>query len=58
MSNRTIILVLLSMLFLSACSPEAGSQAWCEDMDEKATGDWSANEAGEYATSCVFRSKE
>ena len=42
-------------IFLVACAPEVGSDAWCEDMDEKAKGDWSTNEATEYAKSCVFR---
>ena len=43
------------VFFLAACAPEVGSDAWCEDMDEKAKGDWSTNEATEYAKSCVFR---
>ena len=42
-------------LLLSACAPEVGSVQWCEEMDEKAKGDWSTNEATEYAKSCVFR---
>jgi hypothetical protein len=39
---------------LSACSPEVGSKEWCADMKEKPKGDWSANEAAEFAKSCVF----
>ena len=46
---------LAAAIFLVACAPEIGSDAWCEDMDEKAKGDWSTNEAKEYAKSCVFR---
>ena len=49
------VLSLAAAVFLAACAPEVGSDAWCEDMDEKAKGDWSANEATEYAKSCVFR---
>lgn len=45
-------------LLLAACAPEVGSEAWCEDMDEKAKGDWSTNDAGEYAKSCVFRKRD
>jgi len=41
-------------LLVSACSPEVGSKAWCEKMAEKPKGDWSANEATEYAKSCLF----
>ena len=39
---------------LSACSPEVGSKEWCADMKEKPKGDWSANEAGDFAKHCVF----
>lgn len=42
-------------LLVSACSPEVGSEAWCLDMEETPKGDWSMNEAGDYAKHCVFR---
>ncbi len=41
-------------LFLASCSPEVGSEAWCDKMDDKPKGDWTANEATEYAKSCIF----
>ena len=41
---------------LAGCSPEVGSDAWCEDMAEKDKGDWTANEATEFARSCIFKS--
>ena len=40
--------------WLAACAPEVGSERWCERMSEKPRGDWTANEALEYARSCVF----
>ncbi len=46
---------LLFVSMLAACSPEVGSDAWCEDMAEKPKGDWTANEAAEFAKSCVFK---
>ena len=46
------------VVLLSACAPEVGSDAWCEDMAEKPKGDWSVNEAAEFAKSCVFKSYE
>lgn len=46
------------LIVLAACAPEVGSNAWCEKMDEKDKGDWTVNEATEYAKSCVFRSSE
>jgi len=50
-----IILALVCATTLGACSPEVGSEKWCENMDEKAKGDWSTNEATDYAQNCVFR---
>ena len=50
--------IALFALALSACAPEPGSRAWCELMDEKPKGDWSANDAAEYAKSCLFESEE
>ncbi len=58
MTMRFSLLLLLVGLGIVGCSPEVGSESWCERMDEKAKGDWSANEAGEYAKNCVFRSKD
>jgi hypothetical protein len=46
------------LLALAACAPEVGSVEWCEDMDETAKGDWSTNDATEYARSCVFRQRD
>ena len=43
----------LALLAL-ACSPAVGSKAWCEKMAEKPKGDWSANEAADYAKHCLF----
>lgn len=40
--------------WLTACAPEVGSPKWCEAMREKARGDWTANEALEFARSCVL----
>jgi hypothetical protein len=39
---------------LTACAPEVGSERWCEMMRDKARGDWTANEALEFARSCVL----
>ena len=38
-----------------ACAPEVGSEAWCDDMSEKSKGDWTANEAKDYARHCILR---
>ncbi|MBU0590056.1 MAG: DUF3012 domain-containing protein [Gammaproteobacteria bacterium] len=48
-------LLLLAGAFLSACSPEVGSKAWCTQMQEKPKGDWTANEATDFAKNCLFK---
>ena len=53
-----VIAALFVVGLLSACAPEVGSEAWCEDMKEKPKGDWTANEAAEYTKSCVFKSDD
>ena len=50
---HTTILLLVS--FLIGCAPELGSEAWCDDMAEKPKGDWTADEAAEFAKNCVFK---
>ncbi len=59
MNKKLIALpVLLLISSLTACAPEVGSDAWCEDMKEKSKGDWTVNEAREYAKSCIFDSRD
>lgn len=48
----TATLALLSLL--GACAPEVGSEEWCADMKQKPKGEWTANEAADYAKHCVF----
>ena len=47
--------VLLVGVMLQGCSPEVGSEAWCTDMKEKPKGDWTANEAADFAKSCLLK---
>jgi hypothetical protein len=47
--------LLLSAGLLTGCGePAVGTKAWCEFMDKKPKGDWTANQATDYAKSCVF----
>jgi hypothetical protein len=50
-SIATIVMLDFSV---TACTPEVGSDAWCEMMKEKPTGDWTATEAGDYAKHCIL----
>jgi hypothetical protein len=44
----------LCFLALS-CSPAVGSEAWCKKMNETPKGDWSANDAADYAKHCILQ---
>lgn len=46
--------VLFLMGAVSACSPEVGSDEWCNDLKEKPKGDWTANEAADFAKHCLM----
>jgi hypothetical protein len=45
---------IFALLIVSGCSPEVGSIDWCVMMKEKPKGDWTANEAGDYAQHCLL----
>lgn len=51
----TFIVLTASLFILSACSPEVGSDKWCVQMKEKPKGDWTTNEAADFAKHCVFK---
>lgn len=55
--SRLAILTLTSLLTLTltGCAPEVGSEKWCANLEEKPKGDWSLNEATDYAANCVLR---
>lgn len=51
---RTVFIALL-LVQLLGCSAEVGSEKWCANLKEKPKGDWSANEAADFAKHCVFK---
>ncbi|MFA0087512.1 DUF3012 domain-containing protein [Vibrio sp. E150_011] len=51
---KRIALAMIIATSLMACT-EVGSDAWCKDMKEKPKGDWTANEASDYAKHCIFK---
>ena len=53
MPMRAMVLLVMAT-WLIGCAPEVGSERWCEMMRDKARGDWTANEALEFARSCVL----
>lgn len=54
-SVKNIVLALMATAFLSACAPKVGSPEWCANMEEKPKGDWSLNEAKDYAKHCILK---
>ncbi|TNG01398.1 MAG: DUF3012 domain-containing protein [Gammaproteobacteria bacterium] len=46
---------LIILAIISGCSPEVGSEAWCQNLKEKPKGEWTANEASDYAKNCLFK---
>lgn len=52
---KHLIPLAAALMLLTACSPEVGSKAWCEAMQAKSKGDWTANEAADYARHCLFK---
>ena len=51
----SVAFVTLSLIALSACAPEVGSEQWCKDMKAKQKGDWTTNEAVDFAKHCVLK---
>jgi hypothetical protein len=45
---------LVPLMLSAACSPEVGSKEWCEAMKKKPKGDWTANEATDFAKNCIL----
>jgi len=56
--NVVVAVVIAAFAALAGCAPEVGSEAWCKKMDEKPKGDWTVNEAGDYAKHCIIRTKK
>ena len=50
----TRLLAAAVLLVAIGCAPEVGSEAWCEQLDETPKGDWTANQAADYARHCLF----
>ncbi len=48
-------LILVFVPLLLSCSPEVGSDAWCEDLKDTPKADWSTNDAAQFAKSCIFK---
>lgn len=57
MKIRNIMFGAIAVLFAAgmvACSPDVGSKEWCADMKEKDKGQWTAEEAKDFAKHCIL----
>ncbi len=50
-----LAVALMAVATLAGCSPEVGSEAWCEKLDATHKADWSARDASAYAKHCLFK---
>ncbi len=49
------IVLLFFVTQLIACTPEVGSEKWCQNLETKEKGDWTMNEAKDFAKHCIFK---
>ncbi|VAW96519.1 hypothetical protein MNBD_GAMMA21-1039 [hydrothermal vent metagenome] len=47
--------VIMLWFSLTACTPEIGSEQWCEELKEKPKGEWTVNEVGDFTKYCLFK---
>ncbi len=40
---------------IAACTPAVGSEEWCNDLKQKPQGEWSVNQAADFAKHCLLR---
>lgn len=55
MKLRFRILLLLTTLSAFGCEPEVGSDAWCENVAGKPTGELTMNEVADFAKNCILK---
>lgn len=53
-----LLFIIMAVVVLASCSAEVGSDKWCSNLDAKAKGDWTMNQAKDYAKHCLFKIEE
>lgn len=51
----SLFCLLFLLNILAGCSPEVGSEEWCQEIKEKPKADWTAREAADYTKHCLIR---
>ena len=54
-ATTKLLAALIAMTLVAGCAPEVGSKQWCANMQDKPMGDWTANEAADYAKHCLLK---
>ena len=54
MTKLYTALTVAGLLFATACSPAVGSKEWCEELENKDKGQWTAQEAKDFAKHCIL----
>jgi hypothetical protein len=52
---KKIMVLITACWLLCACSPGVGSEKWCKNLEEKPKGEWTVNEAKDYAKHCILK---
>lgn len=50
-----LMLASLSIVSLLGCTPEVGTDAWCQLIEAKPVGERTFNETGNYAKHCIIK---
>lgn len=53
--HRIIVSAAVTLLLLSACAPEIGSDEWCAALNDKDKNEWTIGETKDYAKHCIFK---
>ena len=54
MKTIGLLAIVLFTLSSGGCTKE-GSEAWCAKMKDTPKGDWTANEAADFAKHCIIK---
>lgn len=54
MKNGFKWLLIASFVVMTGCA-KVGSDRWCKNLADKPKGDWTANEAADYAKHCLLK---
>lgn len=56
-SKRLAIFALTALLAvaLEGCAPKVGSDEWCTNLKAKPKGEWTLDEATDYAQHCLLK---